>query len=134
MMWILFSFLCGFAWVKELINHWQTDTFFSSCERRYEIEHHNFGSFSKHFLCPSRKHCSVSILLLTSDITRPNEGVPILCRYKDSIPFSSINGEEPCSSVMSSFSKSSMRKPCDDSVENGQIVNIYFDSPLLAFQ
>ena len=46
-----------------------------TCERRYEIQHLNFGSFSRHFRCPSRKHCSVSILLLTSDITRPNENI-----------------------------------------------------------
>lgn len=51
---------------------------FSSCERRYGIEHCNFGSFSRHFLCPSRKHCSVSVLLLMSDITRPNKNI---CTY-----------------------------------------------------
>ena len=35
---------------------------------------------------------------------------------------------------MSSSSKSSMRKPCDDSVENIEIINICLSIPLLAFQ
>ena len=80
------------------------------------------------------KSASISSFVRSQISSIISEEVQILCRYKDSIPFSSINGEEPCSNVMSSSSKSSMHKPCDDSVENGEIVNIYFDSPLLAFQ
>lgn len=77
---------------------------FSSCERRYRIEHCNFGSFSRHFLCPSRKHCSVSILLM-SDITRPNENICwCLFMYSSfSTAFNDFRFEGASESRMASF-------------------------------
>ena len=57
------------------IHSLQRDTLFSSLLRRSETEHLNLGSSAKHFLSASRKQLSDGILVVISDMTKPNENM-----------------------------------------------------------